>query len=158
MMDELLSLDQGVAAGNLWAGPAVAVIFVLLTYRLVIHPAFFSPLAQIPNAHWSAPFSPIWILSIRFARKENRTLHAAHRRLGPIIRVGPNELSINDIDSVHAVYQGGFEKPAWYSVFDNYGYGNMLDRRCTDICSHLSKASPACSRHGQQLSILRGSD
>ncbi|KAK4100526.1 hypothetical protein N658DRAFT_390511, partial [Parathielavia hyrcaniae] len=102
-------------------GAIVGGIFVFLLYRCVIHPALFSPLSRIPNAHWSAPFSCLWILWVRFVRIENRTLYSAHRRLGPIIRVGPNELSVNDVDSVRTVYQGGFEKPAWYSVFDNYG-------------------------------------
>ncbi|KAK4126896.1 cytochrome P450 [Parathielavia appendiculata] len=89
-------------------------------------PRLPSPLSRIPNAHWSAPFSRLWILWVRFVRNENRTLYSAHRRLGPIIRVGPNELSINDLESVRTVYQGAFEKPAWYSVFDNYGVPCMF--------------------------------
>ncbi|KAK0704179.1 hypothetical protein B0T21DRAFT_269092, partial [Apiosordaria backusii] len=99
-----------------------AALFAFLTYRFIFWPAFFSPLAQIPNAHWSAPFSRFWILRVRFSHRENRTLHAAHRRLGAVVRVGPNELSIGDLDGVRTVYQGGFEKTSWYSVFDNYGY------------------------------------
>jgi hypothetical protein len=106
-----------------WVGAAVIAIAIVasLTYRYVIYPAVFSPLARVPSAHWSAPFSRLWILWIRFVHRENRTLHSAHRRLGSVVRVGPNELSINDFDSVRTVYQGGFEKPPWYSVFDNYG-------------------------------------
>lgn len=96
-----------------------AVLF--LVYKLALHPALLSPLAKIPNAHWSVPFSRLWVLSIRFNHKENRTLQAAHRRLGPVIRVAPNELSVDDTDCLRTVYQGGFEKPSWYSVFDNYG-------------------------------------
>jgi hypothetical protein len=104
-----------------WVGAAVIAIVASLTYRYVIYPAVFSPLARVPSAHWSAPFSRLWILWIRFVHRENRTLHSAHRRLGSVVRVGPNELSINDFDSVRTVYQGGFSKPPWYSVFDNYG-------------------------------------
>ncbi|GAB1315978.1 Sterigmatocystin biosynthesis P450 monooxygenase-like protein [Madurella fahalii] len=117
------------ASNNAWAGVVATAIVVLLTYRYIIHPALFSPLGQIPNAHWSAPFSRLWILGVRFAHRENRTLHAAHCRLGPVIRVGPCELSINDIDNVRIVYQGGFEKPTWYSVFDNYGVPCMFSSR-----------------------------
>lgn len=113
------------AASNASTGLAAATAVILfLIYRYIAYPAFFSPLARIPSAHWSAPISRVWILWVRFSQRENRTLHGAHRRLGPVIRVGPNELSINDTDSVRIVYQGGFEKPVWYSVFDNYGYGN----------------------------------
>ncbi|KAL2171261.1 hypothetical protein VTG60DRAFT_3367 [Thermothelomyces hinnuleus] len=112
-----------------WIGALATAVFAILGYRYVVYPAVFSPLACIPNAHWSAPFSRAWILWIRWAHRENRTLYRAHRRLGPVIRVGPNELSINDLDSVRTVYQGGFEKPAWYSVFDNYGVPCMFSAR-----------------------------
>jgi len=109
-------------AGNRSSFGLVVVAFVvLLAYRFVLYPLVFSPLAKIPSAHWSAPLSRFWILKVRFGRRENRTLLDAHRRLGPVVRVGPDELSISDVDDVRTVYQGGFEKPDWYSVFDNYG-------------------------------------
>ena len=89
---------------------------------------------------------------------ENRTLHDAHRRLGPVIRVAPNELSINDIGSLRTVYQGGFEKPEWYSVFNNYGYDERLDKTLVGYCSHfMSKAPLACSRPAPLQSTRRGS-
>ncbi|KAL2149345.1 hypothetical protein VTH82DRAFT_8693 [Thermothelomyces myriococcoides] len=114
---------------NDWIGALVAALFAILGYQYVVYPAVFSPLARIPNAHWSAPFSRVWILWIRWAHRENRTLYRVHRRLGPVVRVGPNELSINDLDSVRTVYQGGFSKPTWYSVFDNYGVPCMFSAR-----------------------------
>jgi hypothetical protein len=100
---------------------AAIVVIIFLIYHFIVHPAFLSPLSKIPNAHWSAPYSRLWALSIRFNNQENRTLRAAHKRLGPVIRVAPHELSIDDGDCVRTVYQGGFDKPVWYSVFDNYG-------------------------------------
>ncbi len=102
-------------------GIALAAVMLLLVYHYLVHPALISPLAKIPNAQWSSSISPLWILHIRFRHRENRTLLAAHRRLGPIVRVAPNELSIDDVDLVRAVYAGGFDKTEWYSVFDNYG-------------------------------------
>ncbi|KAL2135097.1 hypothetical protein VTI74DRAFT_9807 [Chaetomium olivicolor] len=117
------------AVNSTWAGTATGALFLFLAYHYIVYPALFSPLARIPNAHWSAPFSRLWILWIRFVHRENRTLFVAHRKLGPVVRVGPNELSINDPDSVRAVYQGGFEKPVWYSVFDNYGVPCMFSTR-----------------------------
>ena len=101
---------------------------VVLVYRLLIYPLFISPLAKIPSAHWSSPISPAWILWIRYTHRENRTLLAAHRRLGPVVRVGPNDLSVNDAEGLRTVYQGGFEKHRWYDVFDNYGYGALVVR------------------------------
>ena len=101
---------------------ALAACVGLLVYRFIIYPVFFSPLARIPNAHWSAPLTPLWILYVRYSRRENRTLHVAHQNLGSIVRIGPHELSIDTINNVRTVYQGGFEKSNFYSIFDNYGY------------------------------------
>jgi hypothetical protein len=55
-------------------------------------------------------------------------VHALHRQLGPVIRLGPNELSINDVEGLRLVYGGGFEKGKWYSIFDNYGYHDLYIR------------------------------
>ncbi len=98
------------------------VFLFLAIYKFIVYPTFVSPLSKIPNAHWSAPISPLWILWIRRRCRENRKLHAAHLRLGPVIRLAPNELSVNDLASLRTVYAGGFEKGQWYSIFDNYGY------------------------------------
>lgn len=100
---------------------AVVLLVLVLVSRFVVYPNLLSPLARIPSAHWSSSISPLWILCIRFRHRENKVLLAAHRRLGPIIRVAPNELSINDMDCVRTVYGGGFDKTDWYAVFDNYG-------------------------------------
>ena len=96
----------------------------LALYRFIIYPTFISPLSKIPNAHWTAPISPLWILWTRFSCRENRDVHAAHLKHGPIIRLAPNELSVNDVAGLRTVYAGGFEKGEWYSIFDNYGYAS----------------------------------
>ena len=99
----------------------------LAVYKFIIYPTCISPLSKIPNAHWTAPFSPLWILWTRFRSHENQKVHAAHLKLGPVIRLAPNELSVNDVAGLRTVYAGGFEKGQWYSIFDNYGYGLHLD-------------------------------
>lgn len=101
---------------------AFLTLVLLAIYKFIIHPTFLSPLAKVPNAHWSAPVTEFWILWTRYKCRENRTLHAAHLKLGPVIRVAPNELSVNDLGSLRTAYTGGFEKGQWYSIFDNYGY------------------------------------
>lgn len=104
--------------------PVIVTLYLITvtTYCFVIRPLYFSPLSKILNAHWSSPISSIWITFIRYRRVENRTLHALHHKYGPILRLGPNELSINTIDNgVKTIYGGNFEKGHWYTVFDSYG-------------------------------------
>ncbi|KAI9675508.1 MAG: hypothetical protein M1829_003312 [Trizodia sp. TS-e1964] len=90
-------------------------------YKYLLYPALLSPLSRIPNAHPTAPISSLWITWQRLHQHESRAIHAAHLAHGPIVRVGPRELSINDLDSLRTVYAGGFEKGPWYAFFDNYG-------------------------------------
>lgn len=98
-------------------------LFVLYkTINYLAHAVFLSPLSKIPNAHWSAPIYPGWILWVRFRGRNNRTIHAAHERLGPVVRLGPSEISVNCVEAgIKTVYTGGFEKHGWYRVFESFG-------------------------------------
>lgn len=103
---------------------AILGFFFLLyiLYQYIIYPALLSPLASIPNAHWSAPYSRLWILLVRVGKKENVTLFAAHKRMGSnLVRVAPNELSVDGVEGVKVIYGGGWGKGEWYEVFDNFG-------------------------------------
>lgn len=101
---------------------AACAAIVLVVYRFVIYPVLVSPLAKIPPAHPSAPFTSIWIFWKRHQFKENAALYAAHNKLGPVIRTAPNEISINCVDGgLRTVYAGGYEKSSWYNFFESYG-------------------------------------
>jgi len=110
--------------------PTIALILLisLAVYRFIVFPAFFSPLAKVPNAHWSAPFSSLWILYHRLIQNDTPTVHRAHGKLGPIIRLAPNELSINCVEGgIRTIYSGGYDKGDWYSnVFSNYSVQPMF--------------------------------
>ncbi|ROW03060.1 hypothetical protein VMCG_05727 [Cytospora schulzeri] len=71
---------------------------VFVTYHFIVYPALLSPASKIPNAHWSAAVSPLWILHKRFRKRENAALQQAHRRLGPYIRIAPGEVSVDDVE------------------------------------------------------------
>lgn len=75
-----------------------AVLFVSAIYRYIVYPLVGSPLSSIPSAHFTAPLSSFWILWIRYIGKENVTVYDAHMRLGPLVRLGPNEISVNCVD------------------------------------------------------------
>ncbi|KUJ15032.1 cytochrome P450 [Mollisia scopiformis] len=78
--------------------------------------AFFSDLSPIPNAHFTVPLSRLWILHKRWKNRQNRARLAAHQKLGPVVRIGPRELSVNCIDDgVRTIYGSAFDKDAWYA-------------------------------------------
>ena len=99
-------------------------VVVLLVYYRLIYPFFLSPLAKIPNAHWTSPLFSGWILWKRFRHQELPAAFDAHQKLGPIIRLGPQDLSISCYDEgIRIVYGGGFDKTSYFDFFRYYGCG-----------------------------------
>ncbi|KAF2104181.1 cytochrome P450 [Rhizodiscina lignyota] len=111
---------------------ALAITGAIAVYRFLIYPSLLSPLSKIPNAHPTASISSAWIFWIRYQRRELATIHAAHQKLGPVIRLGPREISVNSVKGgIQTVYSGGFEKGIpegnWYQFFTNFnGTLNMF--------------------------------
>jgi benzoate 4-monooxygenase len=87
-----------------WA-PAVALTGLILFY---LYPYFvtFAALRKIP-APFPAQFSDLWLLSV--CRRGNRylTVHELHKKLGPVVRIQPNHVSINDDEAINAIYGHG---------------------------------------------------
>ena len=77
---------------------AFGAAILVAVYRYVILPVFVSPLSKIPAAHPTSSLSPSWILWTRWRGRENSTVLAAHERLGPLVRLGPNEISVNCVN------------------------------------------------------------
>jgi hypothetical protein len=100
----------------------IIILLLLFVVRHVIYPAFFSPLAKIPNAHPLAPFTGLWMLWIRYQEKVNKTVNTAHQKYGPVVRLGPSELSVNCIENgVKTIYgTKTFPKHHFYSAFRNF--------------------------------------
>ena len=108
---------------------ALIVLFLLLfLYKHIVHPRFISPISQVPVAHWSSRFCSLWILWIRYKECEVQTIYEAHQRLGPVVRLAPNEISVNCVKGgIQPIYAGGFEKHEWYShAFIKHGCFNMF--------------------------------
>lgn len=88
---------------------------VLLFISRLVYLTYLSPLSAIPNAHFTSPFSKLWLIYHKFQGGENRTRLAAHKRLGPVVRLGPNEISIDCMDGVGVVFEDkAFNKTNWY--------------------------------------------
>ncbi|PHH92373.1 hypothetical protein CDD83_7655 [Cordyceps sp. RAO-2017] len=90
-------------------------------------PLIRSPLRRVPNAHWSSGLSSLWILWIRYRNRELAVLEEKHRQLGPIVRLGPDDLSISCYENgARTIYNGGFEKPHYYDFFSYYARKNAF--------------------------------
>ncbi|KAM0668554.1 hypothetical protein ACQRIU_002116 [Beauveria bassiana] len=105
---------------------ALLLLVGYLAYSFIIYPRCISHLAILPVPHWSCHFSNFWILRARKCGTENASLRDAHRRLGNIVRVSPDTISVDGVDAMRIIYQGGFPKAPWYRIFDNYGVPCMF--------------------------------
>ncbi|EAW12122.1 cytochrome P450 [Aspergillus clavatus NRRL 1] len=109
-----------IAAGSLSA-------LLLLFYKLLLSPYFLSPLSKIPNAHFTAPISSAWINRKRRHGQEVLAIYTLHRKHGPIVRLGPRELSVNSLAGLRTIYTGAFEKHAFYrDAFVNFFTENLV--------------------------------
>lgn len=61
--------------------------------------AHFSSLSKIPCAHPLARYTSLWSTWISYRAKNLRTVEAAHAKLGPVVRLGPKELSVNCVEN-----------------------------------------------------------
>ncbi|CAG8971822.1 hypothetical protein HYALB_00001933 [Hymenoscyphus albidus] len=94
---------------------ASTLLILIVIYKYILTPLFLSPLSRIPSAHPSCHIFPVWINYIRFFNIENGTLFRLHQQKGPILRIGPNELSINCYEGgIKTIFGGGYEKTSYY--------------------------------------------
>lgn len=84
----------------------------ILPYLSVIGVAFVSivlfirsrnPLASVPGPFW-AKWSNLWLVYHARQGHIHRTMIDVHEKYGKLVRVGPNELSTADIDSLKIIY------------------------------------------------------
>ncbi|KAL6707744.1 hypothetical protein ACN47E_003865 [Coniothyrium glycines] len=114
---------------------ALAILLPAILVVKFISDYLRNPLRKVPAAHPLAHFTSLWILSVRWRGVENMTLKEAHDRLGPIVCLGPSEVSVNCVKGgIRDVYAGGFEKGNatynWYGFFANYGgVSNMFSTK-----------------------------
>lgn len=103
------------------------ILVIGLIFQYFIYPYFFSPLSKIPNAHLTSPITSLWISHKRKTGNEIKTIYHLHQKYGPVVRLGPHELSVNSIDGLRTIYTGGFEKTSWYrDIFVNFGTENLV--------------------------------
>ncbi|KAB8296762.1 hypothetical protein EYC80_002179 [Monilinia laxa] len=110
--------------------PSLHIVALMITSALVLYfaiPNFLSPLSKVPSAHWSSGYSSLWITWTRWRGQELAAVYKAHQALGPLVRVGPKDLSVSCYnEGVRKIYGGGFDKPGYYDFFSYYGKPNSF--------------------------------
>ncbi|KAK0389342.1 hypothetical protein NLU13_2917 [Sarocladium strictum] len=102
---------------SLWrliAGVAVASVLYVLFKPLA------SPLRHVPGP-FLARYTRLWLLKEVYLGTYPQTSIRLHKRYGPIVRIAPNEYSIDDPAAAKTIYGSGkgFVKSPWYSASRN---------------------------------------
>ncbi|GBE85445.1 cytochrome P450 [Sparassis latifolia] len=113
-----------------------AVYLVLLRFAYLLFYRFWNtPLADIPGPRFAAA-TGLWVMYKEFTRQRRKWIHDLHLRYGPVVRIGPEEVSFATWDSLKEIYVSGgsgYDKTSFYRLFDNF------DTQC--MFSTLEKTS-----------------
>lgn len=108
--------------------------FTGLFGSILIYRALFHPLREFPGPRL-ARLSKMWHMYQSRAAKNHLLLQRLHSQYGPVVRTGPNELSIVDPDIYNVINGPGNKctKSAWYDFSQpETGLTNTRDIRAHD--------------------------
>ena len=82
-----------------------------------------SPLREIPGP-WYAHVTSLVLKYHEVHGRRRLYLHALHKKYGPVVRIGPNEVAFNTLESQKEIYcsgGSGYDKTEFYNLFTQYG-------------------------------------
>ncbi|KAI6366837.1 hypothetical protein MCOR25_005052 [Pyricularia grisea] len=105
---------------------------MLVVYYVVPYFTTFGHLRAIQPASPLAGFTNLWLLYTSRVGQRSLMVDEAHARLGPVLRVQPNHVSIADDEAINIIYGhgNGFLKSSFYDAFVSIRRGlfNTRDR------------------------------
>nr|UYD62321.1 cytochrome P450 [Leptographium qinlingense (nom. inval.)] len=117
-------------------------ILAYVVYECIYYPLWASPLARIPGPRLFALSK--WRLALQDWRG-TRTLciRDLHARYGPVVRIGPREVSFASLSALRTIYGAGsgFERTSFYRMFEVYGHPNLF-------------TYPSVRQHAQRKKLL----
>ena len=137
---------------------AITLIYSLLLTSLLLYrlcdALFLNPIARIPGPKTFALSK--WRLAYEdYKSTRTRTLLALHREYGPVVRVGPNEVSFNSTSALRTIYGAGsgFERTQIYHMFEVYGRKNMFS--FASVREHAGRKKMLAHAYAKSV-ILKG--
>ncbi|KEF54633.1 uncharacterized protein A1O9_09075 [Exophiala aquamarina CBS 119918] len=100
-------------------GYTVSAILVLSVVAYVVYQRFIHPLARYPGPFW-ASLTDIWQVLEFLSLKQPYRLTELHEKYGPVVRYGPDKISITHESSVQVIYQKSsraLPKTEYYDAF-----------------------------------------
>jgi hypothetical protein len=102
-------------------------VLTVLLHKFFIEPLLLSPLSRIPGPKSFALTK--WRLALEDLQgTRSRTIWKLHQMYGPVVRIGPSEVSFNSVTALKTIYGAGsgYDKSEFYDMFDVYGTKNLF--------------------------------
>ncbi|KAK2597485.1 hypothetical protein N8I77_012267 [Diaporthe amygdali] len=121
-----MSLPVQLTSYPLTANTAITLILISLAWA-VIYPLYVSSLKHVPGPKLAA-ITSLYINRRYYNESAILYIKSLHDKYGHIIRVGPNEVVLDDPKQLSIIYgvRSTFTKPSTAVLFDNYGYPNVF--------------------------------
>ncbi|KIW32411.1 uncharacterized protein PV07_03960 [Cladophialophora immunda] len=97
--------------------------FVLVAVLFQAVQRLRSPVARLPGPGYTA-WTSLVLKYHEFTHGRRLYIHALHRRYGPVVRLGPGEVSFATADAAKEIYMSGgsgYDKTPFYSLFTQFG-------------------------------------
>lgn len=98
------------------------VLFICLLVASALYQSLRSPLAKLPGP-LHTKFTAAWLKYKEFTGNRRAYIHDLHQELGPVIRLGPNEVSFASAEAIKEIYTSGgsgYEKTEFYNLFKQF--------------------------------------
>ncbi|KAG2170506.1 hypothetical protein VTO58DRAFT_107481 [Aureobasidium pullulans] len=95
----------------------------LLSLTYFLYTRLTSPLAKLPGPLYTL-FTPLYLIYNEFTGNRRLYIHSLHTIHGPIVRLGPNEISFASYEAMKEIYTSGgsgFDRTEFYELFMQFG-------------------------------------
>jgi hypothetical protein len=110
-----------------------AIFLLTFTTLTLIRRLYFSPLSSFPGPKLAALSNLYKANAYRTGRGAKVLLELHEKYNSDIVRVGPNELSIRNVDAVEKIYKGKYPRGTFYEVGAINGAYNLNTQRNYEI-------------------------
>ncbi|KAK9414814.1 putative Pisatin demethylase [Seiridium unicorne] len=143
-----------------WSAKLLMTIAALLLVTYVVYTYFFNSLSYVPGPAISR-ISNFWKVKAAWHEDLPKRLIALHREHGPIVRVGPDTISLNDPAAYPIIYgvKQGFKKTRYLAAAEAWYKGKPMPTTITttdeDYHTHILRVArrPYSSAAGPQVEI-----
>ncbi|KAF2850009.1 pisatin demethylase [Plenodomus tracheiphilus IPT5] len=120
MFEEVFSLPTG--------APSIFISVLILVTGFLISNRYNNGLHRIPGP-FLASLTDLWRTIDVWKRQTQRTHIELHRKYGPVVRLGPNSVSVADPQAIKIIYtlKGSFAKSEFYPVQQTVAKGQKLE-------------------------------